>query len=315
MTIKHIIITGGGPWGFYSFGILGELEKNEFIKREEIESIYSTSIGCMIAIFMSLKSVSYDEIKKYIINKPTEHLFALSTDHIFNLYSKKGVYDSAVIIKHMLEPLFHSDGLSPDITMKEFYEQRQVKLNFLTCDINNNFEEYCINYETEPDMPIHKAIAASSSIPLLFYPIQTENKCLIDGGLVNNYPVDYFKRVNPDYKEEELLGIKNTYTNLKPVVINQESNILNYAHIFIEKLMNTLDKGRNEIINKTIKYEIPIIITNEKSGVSDVDKIQGCFFEKKYRESMILDGENITKIFLESLQDNDTKNKETIDDI
>ena len=30
---------------------------------------------------------------------------------------------------------------------------------------------------------------------------------------------------------------------------------------------------------------------------------------------MILDGEKITTIFLESLQDNDAKNKETVDDV
>jgi len=315
MTIKHIIITGGGPWGFYSFGILGQIEKCEFIKREELESIYSTSIGCLVALFISLKTVSYDEIKKYVINKPSEHLFTLSTEHIFSLYSKKGVYDGAVIIKHLVEPLFHSDGLSPDITMKEFYEQRQIKLNFMTCDINNNFEEYCINYETEPDMPVYKAIAASSSIPLLFYPIQHGNKCLIDGGIINNYPINYFKQMNPEYKEEELIGIKNTYKNLSPVVINQESTILSYAYIFIEKLMNTLDKTSNNIINKTIKYEIPIEIKSDKNGLTDTDTIYGCFFEKKYRENMILNGEEIAKGFLESLDDNGTKNKETNDDI
>ena len=52
MTIKHIVISGGGPTGLKSLGALQYLEKNDFWKIENVESIYATSAGAMIGLLI-----------------------------------------------------------------------------------------------------------------------------------------------------------------------------------------------------------------------------------------------------------------------
>jgi predicted acylesterase/phospholipase RssA len=52
MTIKHLVISGGGPLGLRYLGALEKLEQEEFWKLENIESIYGTSIGSIIGAFI-----------------------------------------------------------------------------------------------------------------------------------------------------------------------------------------------------------------------------------------------------------------------
>ena len=68
-TIKHIVISGGGPAGIQTIGALQQLEKNGFWNIENIESIYSTSIGGIIGILLALK-FDWDAVNDYIIKRP-----------------------------------------------------------------------------------------------------------------------------------------------------------------------------------------------------------------------------------------------------
>jgi hypothetical protein len=155
MPIKHLVITGGGPYGLCSFGILGHLKEQGVFDPDQIESVYATSIGCMVGLFMVLKNISYEEIREYVIHKPVCEQFALTSDHIFNLYSNKGVYDGVDVVKRFLEPIFHAENISPEVTMREFYEHSGVSLNFICSDVNNGFAEYRISHDTHPDLPIY----------------------------------------------------------------------------------------------------------------------------------------------------------------
>ena len=48
MTIKHLVISGGGPSIFQSLGAIQTLEANKYINRNDIESIYGTSAGAVL---------------------------------------------------------------------------------------------------------------------------------------------------------------------------------------------------------------------------------------------------------------------------
>ena len=54
MTIYHLVISGGGPLGLRYLGALQYLEKNGYWSLSNIESIYATSIGSIIAVFLCL---------------------------------------------------------------------------------------------------------------------------------------------------------------------------------------------------------------------------------------------------------------------
>lgn len=61
----------------------------------------------------------------------------------------------------------------------------------LATDIEN-FKSRVFNIENSPSLEVGKAIRASLSIPLIFKPIKIDSSLLVDGGLLNNFPISYF---------------------------------------------------------------------------------------------------------------------------
>ena len=301
MTIKHLVITGGGPYGFYSFGVLSQLKQKGVFHLENIESIYASSIGCLVGILMVLKNISHDEVVQYIINKQFLEFLKLTPDHIFNMYSKKGVYDIVALIKNLVEPIFYSENVSPTITIKEFYEHYNVKLNFMTTNINDDFSEYCISLETQPDLPVYKAVAASMSIPFIFYPINIGDMCLVDGGAVSNYPVHVCMKDYPD-NEENILGVYNKYNKDKTaIIVNQESSILTYTSAFVYQLMKNLDMAYKPTDLSPIKHDIAINISGG-CGILNKDVMTELLTDKDKRYALIKDGYLLADEYLKTIK-------------
>ena len=67
MTIKHLVISGGGPIGMSYLGALEYLHDEGFWKIENIQSIYATSIGTMLAVTFALK-YDWETINSYFID-------------------------------------------------------------------------------------------------------------------------------------------------------------------------------------------------------------------------------------------------------
>ena len=55
MTIKHLVISGGGPIMIQILGAIQHLEKNEKVDMKNIESIYGTSAGAIVGVLICLK--------------------------------------------------------------------------------------------------------------------------------------------------------------------------------------------------------------------------------------------------------------------
>ena len=69
MTIKHIVLCGGGPIGIVSYGAIKELMINKIINYKDIKSIYSTSIGCFISLII-LFNLNFEWIDDFIVKRP-----------------------------------------------------------------------------------------------------------------------------------------------------------------------------------------------------------------------------------------------------
>ncbi len=48
MTIKHLVISGGGPIIIQMLASIQELEERNYLKMKDIESIYGTSAGAIL---------------------------------------------------------------------------------------------------------------------------------------------------------------------------------------------------------------------------------------------------------------------------
>ena len=52
MTIKHLVISGGGPIMIQILGAIQHLEKNEIFDTKNIETIYGTSAGAIVGVLI-----------------------------------------------------------------------------------------------------------------------------------------------------------------------------------------------------------------------------------------------------------------------
>ena len=85
MTIKHLVISGGGPLGLRYLGALEKLEKEGFWNFDNIESIYGTSIGSIIGAFICLK-YDWATLNTYIIDRPWHDAFKVNVKQIYDSY-------------------------------------------------------------------------------------------------------------------------------------------------------------------------------------------------------------------------------------
>ena len=88
--------------------------------------------------------------------------------------------------------------------MKELYNKTNKYLSITSTCLTTQEAVY-ISHETFPNIPVWKAILMSCAIPLIFKPIEWENKLYIDGGLVDNFPLF---NINLDNCEEKMKYLK-----------------------------------------------------------------------------------------------------------
>lgn len=250
MTIKHLVISGGGPTMIKSLGACQHLEQNGFWKIEDIETIHGTSAGAMIGVVLCLK-YDWETLNTYVIDRPWNEALPFSIKYILDAYTNRGIFGRKAM-EVVFKSLLLGKDLSLDITMKEFYEYSKIELYMYSFEINS-FKMESISYKNYPDLSLLSAIQMTSAIPILISPVCVDEKCFIDGAVVSNYPLNFCLESvkNP----EEILGFKNNYGEKRESnKITEESTLLDYIMFFLYKLifqLNTEDKQlivENEVV-------------------------------------------------------------------
>lgn len=248
MTIKHLVMSGGGPTMLQTLGALNYLVINNFVDLENIETIYGTSAGAIIGVCIALK-FDWDTINDYIIKRPWQDVFPMKIQNILDAYSKKGIYDYKNIEKSF-KPLFDAKDIPLDISLKDFYEFTKVEMHFFSFEINE-YKVVDISYLTHPTLHVLTAIHMSSALPILLTPVCLDGKCYIDGGTTCNYPLQFC--IDSGKELDEILGFKNKYSENKNY-INEESTLLQFLTSFLYKAVFSLSTHNHqpEIKNEVI---------------------------------------------------------------
>ena len=248
MPVKHLVISGGGPIGLSFLGAIEYLCNINFFNIDDIESIYATSIGTILGVVFSLK-YDWETINKYFIERPWKDVFRLTAKQIMDTYTNKGLYDIKIIEK-TFKPLLEAKDLSLNITLKEFYEYSQKDIHFFVFDINS-YKTVEITHILYPDLPLINAIYMSCSLPGIFIPTIMENMCLMDGGTLANFPLNYCLRDHPN--KDEIFGFNFVFKNEDGTecsgnnIINDDSDMMDYILAISLNSMN--------YITTSIKYD------------------------------------------------------------
>ena len=248
MVIKHLCLSGGGITGLPMYGCLKRLNILKFWDYENIKSVYSCSIGAVIGLLVIL-NISWDWCDDFFIKRPWKNIIDIENINYIQYILDKGFIDEK-FWNIVISPLLKCKNISPDITMLELYKLTNIKFNIYTTKLIG-IEPKIINYETEPNMKLVVAITVTTNIPGLSKPFLYNDNFLIDGGLLNNNPInDCSKDNDPD----EILNICNdTAQDNFELDKNYTSNYKLDNYIYSHTSDNNIDFDIND---NTIELDI-----------------------------------------------------------
>lgn len=306
--IKHLVVSGGAATGFAYYGALKELNQCGFWDIKNIESIYATSIGTYISVFIML-NYSWEMLDDFLIKRPWNQVFKFDLNVIFQSFAKGGVYDKTRIYETM-SPILKGKDIPLDVTLRSFFDVTNIDFHLMTTDMDT-FETVDISHTTHPEWKLLDAIAASSCLPIFFEPFKYKNKTYLDGGIYLNNPIQ--KCIQDGKQNAEILGvffktnpICNKLQSDVPSDINTEPNS---EHRSFFEMFSVLRQILSKILAKlesiAIIYEMPInqvfvdkgYANDAASGMLDI------LYSSEKRKMAIESGKESARIFI---KDRDT---------
>jgi len=166
-----LVLSGGGARRIAHIGAIEELLSQGY----EIKSISGTSMGSVVGGVYALGML--EEFKQWMISLDRMKVFHLVD---FTL-SKQGLIKGDKVLNAMKEFI-------PDTNIEDL----SIPYAAVAVDLNKK-EEVVFTSGS-----LYEAIRASISIPTLFTPVESGDALLVDGGVLNNIPVDHVKRSRRD---------------------------------------------------------------------------------------------------------------------
>lgn len=284
-AIQHIVIPGGAIYGLSYYGSLRYLSQNKALDMQNIKTIHSTSVGCIISTILALK-FEWTEIDNYFINRPWQEVFKFSLGSVVKCFKNNGIFDISTI-KDIFRPLFSAKDISIDINMKDFYDITGIELHFFTVNVSN-FSLVDINYKSHPEWTIIESIYASACAPILFKPFVKDGYCYTDGGILANCPLKQLCESDIKPNNSEILSITTEDKNSSHISLYEKFNLLQYLFELLFKFVNKIQPNYNH--NKDIHNEI--IITQTLIPVYDVFSIVN---SPQQRERLIEHGSKLAE--------------------
>ena len=112
------------------------------------------------------------------------------------------------------------------------------------------------------DVTVGKAVRASSSFPAVFMPCKIDEYAFMDGGVLDNVPVEEVRKQGVD----KVLAVKFDADK-----IEKDSNLMDIA-------MKTIDIMGNKISEESLKKSDYVLnVYTDKVGLLDIKKLDKCY--------------------------------------
>ena len=171
------MISGGGVRWFYALGILKALEERWM--RNKIDAIYGVSAGAIVGSYWAA---------------------GYSAQEIFDLLSSINVLSLKTFNFKMRVSLLSHDFLRDRFTQDLPKTFSELKKKMYIGAVDTRKAQFQVFEKDDLISPL----LASMSIPGVFPPVDYQGFSLVDGGVLNNFPVDLAKERYPHHK---LIGI------------------------------------------------------------------------------------------------------------
>ena len=308
-----LVLSGGGAKGLAHIGVLKVLEEQGV----KIDYIGGTSMGAIVGgLYASgytaaqldsiFKSVDANALLQDYIPRNSKSFYEKRNDEIYALQLpfnnfkigspvsiSKGMYNYNLLNKLLAHVRFENN-----------FSQLPIPFLCVATDVVSG-EEVIIENGNLP-----QSILASGAFPSLYTPVEINGRLLIDGGVVNNYPVDQIRKKGVDViigvdvqdgkKERE--NIKGMFDILMQIanygMYNGMDEKIKATHIYIKPdIANysviTFDKG-SEIIQKGIEAA--------KEKLPQIKQLSSDYTKPKLPQDIINDDIFINKVKINPLK-------------
>jgi NTE family protein len=196
-----LVLSGGGAKGFAHIGVLKVLEEAGV----KVDYIAGTSMGAVIGglyasgysatqIDSIFYNTDFDELLQDYIPRSSKSFYEKRNDQMYALtlpFDKLKIGVPIALSKGM-----YNYNLLSKLTHKvrHIRDFNKLTIPFLCIATDIEKGEQVILKEGY----LAQAMLASSAFPSLFSPVEIDGKLLIDGGVVNNYPVEEIRKMGAD---------------------------------------------------------------------------------------------------------------------
>lgn len=289
MTIKHLVLSGGGPAGFVTYGALRELHKHGFWDISNIKSIYGTSVGAFFGVVIAL-GYDWETLDKYFIKRPWDRLASVTPQMLIDSMNTRGLF-SKEVVEAALEPLLTAKGLSCDTTLAELYNFSGIEIVAYTANVNApTLDRVELSHKTYPDLPITTAMAMTMAVPVLFQPVLYEGGCYVDGGCVANMPVNDCLE-GQQCPEEEIFALRFIWDGDCEIGIDESSSLTDY-------LMALLRKAQLALCSEHQQKRLPNWLESVMVECNGIHKWMDALGDESMRVGLIEQGQKDATKFL-----------------
>ena len=241
MQKVSLVLSGGGARGIAHIGVIEEIERRGF----QIHSITGASMGALVGGVHSAGKIK--ELKEWGASLDKRKLIRL-IDFSFN---SNGMVKGDRFLESMRT--FISDSNIEDLP---------INYSAIAADLLTGTEKL---FNTGS---LFDAIRASVAIPGVFTPFKTETQLLVDGGVLNNIPVNHAIREKGDI----LIAVDvNDYS------FNKDNEALHQKMSYFTLLNRTISimiKKMNEVNLKQYTPDILIKIPIESASMYDFHDVE-----------------------------------------
>lgn len=228
-----LVLSGGGAKGFAHIGVLKVLEEAGI----KIDYIGGTSMGSVIGglyasgynasqIDSIFKKTNFDELINDYIPRSSKNFYGKKNDELYAIVLPFSNF--RVGIPEALSKGMYNYNLLSSLTrnVRHVRDFNKLPTPFLCIGTNiETGEEVLLNKGN-----LVQAMMASAAFPSLFTPVEIDGKLLVDGGVVNNYPIKEVRNLGADIiigvdVQDDLLnrkGLKNA-TRILVQITNMQS--------------------------------------------------------------------------------------------
>jgi len=236
-----LVLSGGGAKGFAHIGVLKVLEEAGI----KIDFIGGTSMGSIIGglyasgynasqIDSIFKRTNFDELINDYIPRSSKNFYGKKNDELYALVLPFSNFK--VGIPEALSKGMYNYNLLSSLTrnVRHVRDFNQLPTPFLCIGTNiETGEEVLLNKGN-----LVQAMMASAAFPSLFTPVEIDGKLLVDGGVVNNYPIKEVRNLGADI----IIGV-----DVQDDLLNRKS-LKNATRILVQITnLQSIDKMKSKI--------------------------------------------------------------------